>query len=211
MLQSLRFTKYFPFSKRNIFKTLILALILISGNFCLSQNLDNKNFKLKNNSYHHKFFDENNFNDEKKETVNKSSFFAGIGTLITIAQTDTRKSNIYLSAAIDINLKIYKIFYINTGLDIHGAESNGFIAFQFNVLPGIGYQFNSFAIFGGFGGTIAIDPGYSNGVGAGLKAILKTDYYINNNYGLSLEIKHLLSDYDFSGDYFINIGATIKL
>jgi hypothetical protein len=48
MLQSLRFTKYFPFYKGNIFKTSILALILISVNFCLSQNLFKNEIKFIN-------------------------------------------------------------------------------------------------------------------------------------------------------------------
>lgn len=71
MLQSLRYLKYFPFFKGNRFKTAILALILISGNFCLAQDLAEKNCEINNNFKFDDYSDNNLIQLNQHSTKNK--------------------------------------------------------------------------------------------------------------------------------------------
>ncbi len=184
--------------------TLILAFTLITGYNCLAQNLKFEKTK--------SFINPKSLSSKSNiREMSGTTLFAGLGVLLSFPNTNYREFNFYLTFSSDINFKIYKFLFLKTGVDVHQSAHNNAVAVQLNLIPEVGLQYNKFDLMFGIGGSLYLDWGNRDGIGAALKTNLKFDYFLNNKYGVGLEIKHLLADYDFSFDFIMSFGVTFKL
>jgi len=149
MYQTLLFIKYFPFFKGNRFKTAILALILISGNICLAQDLYNNNFKLKEKSHQSFLLNNKGFGEEYKESKNRTTFFAGAGPIMSFHPGSYGRNYISVWGGLGVNFKLSNKFYLNleTGMFKQSNETGIWLSLS----PEFRLSFQNMEVFWGLG------------------------------------------------------------
>jgi len=184
MLQTLRYPKYFPFIKGNIFKTVILALILILGKFCLAQDLLNNNFKLKENT----------------PNPNLSKILKSVKAVDTVSYPILLSFGVGAYTYKFVNMYYYELdilphigqrLYLETGLILYRTRYydneqittdhlylNLYFLHRWDIK-------NKIYIYGGGGFSISVPIGFIANI------IIRGDYKMTKTINLGLEIKRV--------------------